>query len=137
MTAKTQTFLLGMALLAAATTSSGSQEGFKRPSKPVMIEGGTGLDPCSNAYVKGLDPNGDGWLAVKAAPDIKSKRIDKIHNGQEVFVCAERGDWLGVVYIKGDFEPCGVTTDWRETAPYTGPCSSGWAHRKFIEIYAG
>ena len=80
--------------------------------------------------VEGLDPHGDGFLDVKAGPGPEFERIDKLYNGAEVFVCGNQGDWLSVVYSPtGRWTPqCGLNTPWRQTMPYTGPCSSGWVH---------
>jgi hypothetical protein len=36
--------------------------------------------------VLGLDPRGDGFLAVKAGPALRYKRIDKLYNGEEAYL---------------------------------------------------
>ena len=120
------------ALLASASTA------FAQTRVPIMIEGSE-YDPCGSGIVVGLDPSGDGWLAVKAGPDLQSARIDKLYNGQRVYICAFAGEWIGIVYqSRSDAEEtCGVTTPWPETMPYTGPCRWGWAHRRWIKIIAG
>lgn len=130
------TALLSMAAFTHAPVALG-EDGAVNPQTPIIMEGGTGLDPCGNGYVKGLDPQGDGWLAVKSAPNIKAKRIDKIYNGQEVYVCEQRGDWIGIVYTTRRTADCNTMSPWTATLPYTGPCRSGWAHRKYIDAYAG
>lgn len=102
---------------------------------PVMIQAGD-TDPCSYGRVHGLDPKGDGFLAVKAGPGIGYARLDKLVENQTVFICGEKGDWYAIVYTTGSQE-CGVSTPWGTTRSYSGPCRSGWAHRKWIEILAG
>src|SRR3954449_12304238 len=53
-----------------------------RPQIPVIIGGDAGYDACSsNGVVVGLDPNGDGFLAVKSGPGLSYPRIDKLYNG--------------------------------------------------------
>jgi len=102
---------------------------------PVIIEAGD-LDPCSNGVVVGLDPRGDGFLAVKSGPGLRYRRIDKLYNGEKIYVCGRRGDWLAIVYSRHN-SGCGVTSPWVRTLPYTGPCAVGWTHRRWIEIWAG
>jgi hypothetical protein len=68
-----------------------------RPEVPVVIHASGDYDACGNGIVRGLDPNGDGWLAVKSAPSLNSRRIDKLYNGAQVYLCGRVGDWLGVV----------------------------------------
>jgi len=102
---------------------------------PVIIKA-SDLDPCSNGIVVGLDPRGDGFLAVKSGPGLRYRRVDKLFNGEKVYVCGRRGDWLAIVYSRRN-SGCGVTSPWVRTLPYTGPCAVGWAHRRWIEIWAG
>jgi hypothetical protein len=110
----------------------------QNPSVPVIPGNGDG-DACpGNGIVSGLNPQGDGFLAVKSGPGIGFQRIDKLYNGEEVYICEVRGDWIGVIYTrKGDMARCNVSGPWRRATPYTGPCLSGWAHRNWIELYAG
>ena len=110
-----------------------------RPQEPVIIkppEDGAG-DPCGTGIVRGLDPRGDGFLAVKAGPGLRYKRIDKLHNGEEVYLCGYLGDWHAIVYSK-TAQYCNVSGGLAKVHyPYTGPCRSGWAHKRWIEAVAG
>lgn len=117
---------------------AGAQEAKVRPIVPVPITADE-LDACgANGVVSGLDPRGDGFLAVKAGPGLRFMRIDKLYNGEQVYSRAHHGDWFGIVYTKtGDGSTCNVTGPWPRSMPYTGPCRSGWAHRRWIEIIAG
>ncbi|NBJ13755.1 SH3 domain-containing protein [Microvirga arsenatis] len=47
-------------------------------------------------YVTGLDPNGDNWLALKAAPDLKSRRLLKMPPDTPLVVLGRQGTWLNV-----------------------------------------
>ncbi len=102
---------------------------------PVVIHADD-LDPCSNGVVTGLDPRGDGFLAVKSGPGLGYRRIDKLFNGEKIWVCGSRGDWLAIVYSRGGRD-CNVASPWPRTLPYTGPCQPGWAYRRWVAVYAG
>ena len=67
---------------------------------PVMAGGEPGLDTCgSSGQVVGLGPNGDGFLSVRSGPGGRPfRKIDRVHNGQAVTICDERGPWLAVVH---------------------------------------
>ena len=109
-----------------------------RLSVPVIIQAETDGDACGNGVVTGLGPRGDGFLAVKAGPGLDFKRIDKVFNGTQVYLCGRRGDWFAIVYSPtGNWTGCGVMEPWPRSLPYTGPCLSGWAHRNWIELVAG
>jgi hypothetical protein len=117
--------------------------GAARLEQPVIIgKGGPNLDACgSNATVVGLNPRGDNFLAVKSAPKLDARRIDKLGPGFEIYVCDESpdGKWLGVVY-EPDGQPsvnCGVTSPVETQRPYSGRCQSGWVYSKYVNIYAG
>lgn len=104
---------------------------------PVIVGKVPEYDACmSSGAVKGLDPHGDGFLAVRAGPGSQYQMIDKLLEGQNVFVGDERGQWLGVVYTRGN-QDCGVTSALNNPTPYPGPCLAGWVHRNFINITAG
>lgn len=102
---------------------------------PVVIEA-TDLDPCANGVVTALKTTGDGFLSVRSSPTPKGREIDRLFNGRTVYTCATRSQWIGIVYGPREND-CGVMTPWVRTLPYTGPCLSGWVHRRWIEIYAG
>lgn len=124
--------LLGLTLVAAFAQNLPT-----RPQLPIMIEASGDMDACgATGIVKGLDPHGDGFLAVRASPSAQAPQIDRLYNGETIYLCNQQGDWYGVVYSK-DRRDCNVSTSWPKTLPYTGPCRSGWAHKKWIEIYAG
>ena len=109
----------------------------QQPQVPVLAGGEADYDACgSQGVVRGLDPNGDGFLAVRGGPSSKHGMLDKIYNGMIVNLCDERGNWLGVVYSH-ETADCGVGTPWPRRQAYSGPCRSGWVYRKFVADYAG
>jgi hypothetical protein len=104
---------------------------------PVIVGKVPEYDACgSSGKVKGLDPIGDGFLAVRSGPGSQYQMIDKLLEGQSVFVCDDRGQWLGFVYTRGN-QDCSVTSALSRPKPYSGPCLSGWVHRNWITITAG
>jgi hypothetical protein len=75
--------LIGSALAHAAT----AQDAPIRPRVPIIIGGDPSLDACGgNGVVVDLDPNGDGFLAVKSGPGLSHPRIDKLYNGEQVYI---------------------------------------------------
>ncbi len=132
---------VGGAALAGAVVLAGSvpalaQEPGRLPETPVFIEA-SDYDACgANGVVAGLDPAGDGFLAVRSGPGARRPELDRLYNGEGVYVCAEKGSWLGIVYTRNGRD-CNVTSPWPVSQPYTGPCRSGWVHKNWIEITAG
>lgn len=121
----------------SAATASWSQEPLRNPQVPIMIEGDPNSDACGGSgVVEGLDPSGGGFLSVRSGPSTEYAEIDRLYNGEQVYFCDENGKWLGVVYSKHRQE-CNVTTPWISAQSYTGPCKSGWVHRKWVRLHAG
>ena len=75
---------------------------------PVIAGQEPDYDACgSQGVVRGLDPHGDGFLAVRAGPGSGYAMIDKVYNGYILNLCDQRGQWLGVVYSHETMD-CGV-----------------------------
>src|SRR5262245_48957849 len=111
-----------VALAAISITPALSQEPGKKPQVPIVINADPNFDACGgNGVVEGLDPAGDGFLAVSSGPGSQYGEIDRLYNGEKVYLCADKGKWLGVVYTKRR-QDCNVMTPWVSTQPYTGPC---------------
>ncbi len=72
---------------------------------------------CAGSIVAGLDPNGDGFLAVRTGPGTGYRKIDELHNGDMVRTCASNGPWVGVYYGQ--------------------PRRKGWVHGKWLAEGAG
>lgn len=104
-------------------------------AEPVYYGGAEDYDACPVVgKVRGLDPNGDNFLAVRAGPGSGNRMLAKIHTGQIVYICDERGGWLGIVYGRRD---CEVNFPIQMRSAYRGPCRSGWVSRKYIAEIAG
>jgi hypothetical protein len=73
---------------------------------------------------------------VRNGPGSNYPMIDRLHNGNPVFFCDRRGQWIGIVY--GDpAQDCSVSSPLPQRQPYRGSCHSGWVHRKWIVLIAG
>jgi len=124
------------ASLVIGASAAHSQEPGTRPRVSIIIEAGS-YDACGgNGVIEGLDPSGDGFLAVRSGPGTQHGEIDRLYNGEEVYLCVISGQWIGIVYTR-QHRDCNVTTSWVTTQPYTGPCKSGWVHRNWVRLYAG
>jgi hypothetical protein len=113
-------------------------------SLSVMYGGEPEMDACGGlAKVSGLRKGGDGFLAVREAPDVRAREVDRLKNAEFVIECDAKGDWVGIVYEsspaarKKHPTSCGTSSSKKERGPYQGPCKSGWAHRKWITPEAG
>lgn len=107
-----------------------------RPAVPVVVGGDADLDACATlSEIRGLNPRGDGFLSVRSGPGTRHAEIDRLFNGNQVYSCAEQGDWVGIIYPFS--RRCGVATPWPAARPYAGPCRSGWVHRRFVREVAG
>jgi len=107
------------------------------PEVPVMIAREDGLDPCAVGIIRGLDPNGDGFLSVRSGPDVNYTEIDRLYNGDQVRLCdGDGGNWSGIVYVPRGAQNCS-TTDFDFTYPYQGTCSSGWIFNRYVSAIAG
>jgi hypothetical protein len=67
---------------------------------PIVGHGGDGqtADCSSRTIVVGLNPGGDGFLAVRTGPGTQYRKIDELRNGEVVYGCDARGDWIAIVY---------------------------------------
>jgi len=68
-----------------------------------------------------LDPNGDNWVALKAAPDLRAQRLMKLGPGTFLITTEPyaQGKWRQVI-VQKDMQ------DWS----YAG--SSGWVYTDYI-----
>jgi len=130
-----------VALSAAAwalTLPAGHAQQKGKIDVPIMLGGDPDFDACgSSGIIVGLDPKGDGFLSVQSGPGGKPYReIDRLYNGNPVYICGEKGKWLAIVY-PADGRNCGVSTPWAARLPYTGPCRYGWVHSRYVRLTAG
>ncbi len=100
--------------------------------RAVIVGGRSDVDACSGTgSVRGLNPQGDNFLAVRSGPSANFTKLDELHTDDIVYLCDVAGKWLGVVYARDDTE-CGVFVPWPRARPYTGPCRVGWVFRKYV-----
>ncbi|MEX3008632.1 SH3 domain-containing protein [Hoeflea sp. TYP-13] len=100
---------------------------------PVMMWADEDLDVCSLGAVRGLDPNGDNFLAVRAGPGTGHRMLDKIHTDDHVWIFDENNGWFGVAYGSQDISCSPIPAD----RPYDGPGRKGWVFGKYVKIIAG
>ena len=99
------------ALLATASPTAAQVE------VDFATSGGDGQAAWCASSVAGLDPDGDGFLAVRTGPGTGFRMIARLTNGAVVLTCAQSGPWIGVLY---------------------GPSrSKGWVHGRWLAPYAG
>ena len=104
---------------------------------PVMHGGEPDMDACGGwGEVRGLDPNGDGFLAVRTGPGTGYPMIGRLHEGDGVHFCDQRDNWIGIVYGEPG-QDCQANPILPLRQPYRGPCKSGWAHRHWLVLLAG
>lgn len=79
---------------------------------------------CASSTVTGLNPQGDGFLAVRSGPGTNYRMLDKVFNGDVVFTCGRQGAWHGVLY--------------RTRGTGSGPTDrQGWVHGNWLRDLAG
>lgn len=118
----------------ALTSEVSAREGVK-PRPPVaVVDAATEFWTCSTAMVIGLGRRGS-YLSVRAGPGIAYPRIGRLIEGQQIFICDERDEWLGAVYGSGG--RCRALKQVQTRTPLPKGCHSGWTHRRWIEITSG
>jgi hypothetical protein len=129
--------LVSNLVVAIAVAPLSVQSRAQEPQVPVMIGGEADLDACGAVgTVSGLKPTPGNTLSVRSGPGREQTRIDGLAPGTRVWLCDRRGPWLGVVYGPPRAD-CGVSTPRPVRQPYRGPCSSGWVHESYVELFAG
>lgn len=130
--ASTLSVCLVVALLAVAMAPSPA---LAQRAVPVMVGGDADYDACSSVgQVARLNPNGDGFLAVRSGPSTDYGKIDELYNGDTVFLCDQEGRWHGVVYGSED---CGVGSPMPRRQAYNGTCRAGWIFDRYVDVIAG
>ena len=109
-----------------------------RGDRPVMVGGDPEFSACGAfGAVRGLKIGGDGFLALRSGPSANARLIDKLREGDGVYLCDESGGWFGVVvYPPNPMIDCGVNEPILPKQPYSGPCKTGWVSGNFIEVVA-
>ena len=96
----------------------------------VTVGGDAGVAACPlQATVTGL--RGGNSLAVRAGPGTGFARVDRLGNGNRVFLCDRSGDagWAGIVYGAAD---CGLSAPITPPRAYAGACRSGWVRSNYL-----
>lgn len=109
---------LALALLLAAPAAA---QGLDVPIRLAPDDGQAAV--CGSSTVAGLDPNGDGFLAVRSGPGTDFAKIGELREGDTVYACDARGPWIGI-YL---------------TDPRGGRPSGlgGWVHGRWLKPLAG
>jgi hypothetical protein len=89
------------------------------------------LPTCGLDRVTGLDPHGEGFLAVRSGPGSQYRKLAELHNGDDVLVFDQKDKWYGVVYGDTSFIDC--------ISPRTRPIpypNKGWVHSNWLKHIA-
>lgn len=101
---------------------------------------GPRFDACPGyGRVANLNPSGENYLIVRAAPTSAAGEKDRLETGRGVSMCQKVGDWYGVVYAPQADEPidCGTGSPVASVRAYEGPCRFGWVNENYIKLFAG
>src|SRR4051812_36600466 len=86
--------LLGFMVLHAPALATPAEQVDRSPSPALRAQAGRTADKLH--FIKGLDPAGDNWLALKAGPKPTSERIAKLGPDTLLRVLASQGAWSKV-----------------------------------------
>jgi hypothetical protein len=130
-----KTVIISMIAAAAmAATPAAAQ-----PARPVLLgTPGPFRTACAFGDISGLNPRGDNFLAVRAAPSLRAREIDRLWpRRQQVMLCERTRDgrWYGIVYRHNN--SCEVEVPRGPPRPYRGRCRSGWVSARYITVSAG
>lgn len=118
-----------------------SQPAFGVDARPVRIGlDGADFDACGSfGTITGLDPDGDNFLSVRAAPTTNAEELDRLDSGTGVSMCERADGWIGIVYQGSGAAgtDCGVGSPVDRERDYNGACRSGWISERFVELIAG
>lgn len=107
-----------MATIALLLTTAAAEMAYAQQlAVPIVKNCVDGQAACyATSRVTGLNPKGDGFLAVRTGPGSNYKMIGKLVNGDVVTVITVRGKWFGVELSNG---------------------SLGWSHSNWLAPLAG
>jgi hypothetical protein len=86
------------ATFAAATALAGSLSAQAEVEVDFATSGGGQAAWSASSIVSGLDPEDDGFLAVRTGPGTGFPIVARLKNGAVVLTCAQFGPWTGVLY---------------------------------------
>ncbi len=130
-------FALALSLVAFVCVAADAKR-----TVPVMVGGSEEFDACGSwGEVSGLNPKGDGFLAVRSGPGTEYPVREKLREGFGFYVCgsSQDGKWVSIVYPrKGqNASDCGVSGATAHSFEYRGPCDYGWVNARWVNIIAG
>jgi hypothetical protein len=129
--AMTGLFGAALALAGAAVAQPGA-----RPVRYGL--NGPELDGCTPySEIRGLNPRGDNFVSVRAAPTTAGRELDRLGPGRKVWICEEAGGWAGIVYGPRASTGCNVERPLPRVRAYRGPCRSGWVSSRYVTPIAG
>lgn len=128
--------LSGLTVAATAMEPATAQQLATRPVRYGL--NGPGLDGCTPySEIRGLNPRGDNFVSVRAAPSVRARELDRLGPGRKVWICEEVNGWVGIVYGPRASTGCNVESPVRRVRAYLGPCRSGWAASRYVTPIAG
>lgn len=128
----------GVAILDAGNVGEPETEDGRRPVQ-IGVDGPE-FDACGAVgRVVNLNPDGDNYLSVRAAPSTEAEELDRLYLDDHVWMCDGAANrWHGIIYREGPDTPdCGVSSPVEALQNYDGPCRSGWVSPRYIELIAG
>ena len=132
-----------VALVASAMPGQAPAMAQRDAARPVQVgQDGPEFDACgSTGRPRGLNPKGDNFLSVKAAPSLRARRTDRLVPSSSFYICGTTagGAWTAIVFAPGGrlSAGCGVATPVVSPRPYRGPCRSGWVSSEYVHLVAG
>ena len=128
--------LVGLGVLAVLSLQSEHAHAQNTDRVNVSYVAQPSLDACPDrGEIEGLDPQGDGFLAVRTGPNAEYEQIDELHNGDVVMLCDYRNGWHRVAYAGESQAAAECSTSSEQMAdskPYAGQCKSGWVHGNWV-----
>lgn len=128
--------LVGLGLLLGLSLQPQPVDAQDTQRAEVALNVQSSMDPCPDrGEVQGLDPQGDGFLAVRTGPSTEREQVDELHNGDVVMLCDYQNGWHRVVYPGEGQEAAACLRRSRqlpEPGSVTGPCRSGWVHGNWV-----
>ncbi|MEO3387694.1 SH3 domain-containing protein [Mesorhizobium sp. CAU 1741] len=107
-----------MALASALIISSLGLSALAQPlDVPFVVTPDGQMAGCASSVVAGLDPNGDGFLAVRSGPGTQYQKIGEVYNGDIVGTCDARGPWIAITHGQAR--------------------RKGWVHGRWLRDHAG
>ena len=106
---------------------------------PIVVGGNDDFDACmSVGIIKNVKVDLiANMLAVRSGPSKKYSVVDKLKSGSIVWMCSNKGKWVGVVYPGPKVDSCEVSSPINPAQTYKGRCKSGWIHNSSVGVAAG